>query len=63
MSPKPIQRQNEAYRTPDRATRRLMRVAPAANDNRRPTSSSIGRLTSMAVIVLLALVILAAFLI
>ncbi len=63
MSPKPIQRQNEAYRTPDRTTRRLMRIAPAANDNRRPKAAGNGRLTAMVIIALLAVAAVAALLI
>ncbi|MEM7124204.1 MAG: hypothetical protein AAF563_23195 [Pseudomonadota bacterium] len=63
MSPKPIQRHNEAYRTPDRTTRRLMRVAPAANDNRRPNTAHSGRLAGTVILLLLAAAALAALLI
>ena len=62
MSPKPIQRHNEAYRTPDRSTRRLVRVASAANDNRRPKTSSVGRLTGLALTGILVAAILATIL-
>lgn len=36
MAPKPIPQQTEHFRAPDRTSRPLIRLGPAANDNRRP---------------------------